>query len=228
MSQQRLPSVVKQFVLKDWALNRHFIVATIVCGAVALASLLLKREQTTVVGIVFLFITLIFMGSMIPGANILNERKRQSLPFVMSLPISSVQYTTSKLLSTIGMYMIAWLTLVIATIWLIAGPGVLPVGVIPMALILLTLPFIGMCLVTGVTMVGETEGWNIAANVVSNSSYGLIWYFITRTPSLMRDLPSKVPVWNRAVITFLVSEFALIAVILALTYYLQARKTDFL
>jgi len=145
----------------------------------------------------------------------------------MSLPISSVQYTTSKLLSTVGMYMIAWLTLVIAAIWLIAGARVLPLGVIPMALILLTFPFIGMCFVTAVTMVGETEGWNIAANVVSNSTYGLTWYFITRTPSLMHDLPGKVPVWNTAVTTFLVSEFALIAVILALTYYLQARKTDF-
>jgi hypothetical protein len=218
---------VKQTVLKDWQLNRPLILATIVSGAVSLALLLLKREPTTVVGSVFLIITLVFMGCMIPGSNILNERKKQTLPFVMGLPLSSVQYTTSKLLSTVGMYMIAWLTLVIATIWLIAGARVLPPGVIPMALILLTLPFIGTCLVTGVTMVGETEGWNIAANVVTNSTYGLTWYFITRTPSLMKDLPGKVPVWNHAVVTFLVSEFALIAVILALTYYLQARKTDF-
>jgi hypothetical protein len=227
MSEQKLPSVVKQLVLKDWQLNRSLIAITIICGAIELAALLLKREPTTVVGSVFLFITLIFMGCMIAGANILNERKKQSLPFVMSLPISSIQYTTSKLLSTIGMYMIAWLTVVIVTIWLIAGARVLPPGVIPMALILLTLPLIGTCLVAGVTMVGETEGWNIAANVVSNSTYGLTWYFITRTPSLMHDLAGKVPVWNSAVTTFLVSEFALIAVILALTYYLQARKTDF-
>ena len=124
------------------------------------------------------------------------------------------------------MYLFAWLPLVIATIWLIAGPGILPPGVIPMAMILLTLPFIGMCIVTAMTMVGGTEGWNLAANLVCNSSYGFVWYFITRTPSLMRDLTGQLPVWNSAVIKFLVSEFALIAVILALTYYLQARKTD--
>ena len=227
MSQQKLPSVVKQLVLKDWELNRHFIVTTIVCGAAELALLLLKREPVTVVGITTLLITLIFMGCMIAGSNILNERKKQSLPFIMSLPISSVEYTTSKLVSTVGMYLIAWVPLVLATVWLIAGPRILPPGVIPMALIVLTLPLIGFCVVTAMTLVGETEGWNLAANVVSNSSYGLTWYFITRTPSLMRDLTSKVPVWNSAVVTFLVSEFALIAVILALTYYLQARKTDF-
>ena len=76
MSEQKLPSVVKQLVLKDWQLNRSLIAITIVCGAIELAALLLKREPTTVVGIVFLLITLIFMGSMIPGSNILNERNR--------------------------------------------------------------------------------------------------------------------------------------------------------
>jgi len=227
MSQQKLPSVVRQLVVKDWELNRHFIVTAIVCGAATLALLLLKREPVTVVGSTTLLITLIFIGCMLPASNILNERKKQTLPFVMSLPISSFQYTTSKLLSTVGMYLIAWLPLVTATIWLIAGPRILPAGVIPMAMILLTLPFIGMCLVTAMTMVGETEGWNLVANLVCNSSYGFVWYFITRTPSLMHDLTSKVPVWNSAVVTFLVSEFALIAMILALTYYLQARKTDF-
>lgn len=227
MSQQKLPSVVKQLVLKDWELNRHYILTTIVSGSAALGFLLLKREPFSVIGSVTLLITLIFIGCMLAGANVLNERKRQSLPFIMSLPISSVQYTTSKLLSTVGMFLIAWLPLVIATIWVIVGSRVMPLGVIPMVLILLTLPFIGLCLVTGMTMVGETEGWNVAANLVCNSSYGFVWYFITRTPSLMRDLTSKVPVWNSAVVTFLFSEFALIAVILALTYHLQARKADF-
>jgi ABC-2 type transport system permease protein len=227
MSQQKLPSVVKQLVLKDWELNRHFIAITIVCGTAVLALLLLKREPVTVVGSTTLLITLIFIGCMLPASNILNERKKQTLPFVMSLPVSSFQYTTSKLLSTVGMYLLAWLPLVIATIWLIAGRGILPPGVIPMAMILLTLPFIGMCLITAMTMVGETEGWNVAANLVCNSSYGFVWYFITRTPSLMRDLAGKVPVWNSAVVTFLFSEVALIAVILAVTYYLQARKADF-
>src|SRR5262249_15633460 len=154
------------------------------------------------------------MGCLIAGSNILNERKKQSLPFVMSLPVSSVEYTTSKLLSTVGIYLIAWLPLVLATLWLIAGAGILRSRVIPVALIVLTFPLIGFCIITAMTLVGETEGWNLVANIVCNSSYGLVWYFITRTPSLMHDLTSKVPVWNRATVTFLISEFALIAVTL--------------
>lgn len=227
MSEQKMPSVVKQLVLKDWQLHWRLIAGTIVCGAAALALVLMKREPYSVVGSVVLLSSLILVGCLLPASNILNERKKQSLPFVMSLPISAVQYTTAKLLSTVGMFLIPWLALVIAAISVVFGRGIFPRGAIPIALILFTLPFIGLSLITSATMVGETEGWNIAANIVCNSSYGFVWYFITRTPSLMRNLMSKRPVWDSVAVTFLVSEFGLIAVILALTYYLQARKTDF-
>jgi hypothetical protein len=227
MSEQAMPSVVKQLVLKDWQMHRRHLIGTIVWGAAALALLLVKREPFSVVGCVFLVIALILFGCLLPASNILNERKKQSLAFVMSLPVSSFQYTTAKLLSTVGMFLVAWLTLVIAAFWVIFVQGVFPLGAIPITLILLMFPFIGLSIITGMTMVGETEGWNLFANIICNSSYGLTWYFMTRSPSLMRDLKSEVPVWNHTVVTFLVSEFALIAVVLALTYYLQARKTDF-
>jgi len=220
-------SVVRQMVWKDLQLHRPHIIATLVCGAAALALLLLKHEGSTYFGAVTFFIALILVGCLLAASNILNERKKQTLPFVMSLPISSIQYTTAKLAGTVLMFLIPWLTLVIAAIWLIAVKGVFPHGTIPMALIVLTLPFVGFCAITAMTLVGETEGWNIAANVIFNSSYSLVWPFIAGTPSLVGDLGKKEPVWNGAVLTFLGCEFAAIVLILAITYYLQSRKRDF-
>jgi hypothetical protein len=78
-----------------------------------------------------------------------------------------------------------------------------------------------------VALVLETENWVMATSMVSNTSYGLTWYFITRTPALMRDLDNRQAVWNSAVVTFLGSELTLVALTLALTYYLQSRKRDF-
>lgn len=219
--------VTKQMILKDWRLHRDAIVWTLGCGVLALAMLLFKTETTVVVGSVCFFIALIMVGCMLPAVNILNERKKQSLPLLMSLPISSVQYTTAKLLSTVGMFLVPWLTLAIAAVWLITGRGIFPHGAIPMALILLTLPVIGFCLITGITLVGESEGWNAAANVVCNSSYGLVWYFIGRNPALTANWGSSVAVWSPSVLTFLGVEFGLVAVILGLTFYLQSLKRDF-
>jgi ABC-2 type transport system permease protein len=224
---QTRSTVIKQLILKDWQLNRRYIVLTILFGVAALGLLLAKRAPITVVGGSTLFIAIILVGCFLPALNILNERKKQTLPFLMSLPISAIDYTTVKLLGTVGMFLVPWLTLVVAAASLILVKGVLPHGVIPMTLIVLTLPFIGLCLITAATLVGETEGWCVAANVVCNSSYGLIWYFIAQTPSLMRDLPGPRPVWSSAVLTFLGCEFASIALVLSVTYYLQSRKRDF-
>jgi ABC-2 type transport system permease protein len=220
-------SVAKQMIWKDVQLHRFQIASTIVCGVAALALLFAKREPFSVVGSVALFIALIYIGCLLPSTNILNERKKQTLPFMISLPISTMQYTTAKLASTVGIFMIPWLTFVIAAFWLIGVQSVFPHGAIPMALILLMLPFLGTCIITAMTLVGEAEGWFMTANVLCNSSYGLTWYFLIRTPSLAHDLTGNHAVWNSAVLTFLFSEFAAIVAILALTYFLQSRKRDF-
>ena len=102
-----------------------------------------------------------------------------------------------------------------------------PPGAIPIVLIVAGMPFVGLCLMTGACLVGESEGWGVAANVACNSSYGLSWYFMGRIPGLMADVKSPVPVWNPTVLKFLGTEFFLIVLILGLTYFIQSRKRDF-
>jgi ABC-type Na+ efflux pump permease subunit len=220
-------SVVRHLILKDWQLNLPLIVMTLAGGGIALAIVLLGGETATVVGGVWFFVALIIFGCFLPSSNIVNERKKQTLPFLMSLPISPVQYATAKLISTVGMYVLPWLMLSIASLWLIAGRGVLPHGVIPVVLVLLMLTFLGFCITTGTTLVGESEGWYIAATIVCNSSYGLIWYFMVRIPSVTHDLTSRAVVWNSTVLTMLGGELGLIVLILGLALYLQSRKREF-
>ena len=223
-----MSTVVRQLILKDWRLYRPLIFLTLEWGALALGALWLFRKETVfVVGSVLFFIALITVGCLLPGVSILNERKKQHLPFVMSLPISSIEYTTAKLVATVGMFLVPWTALGIAAMWLIGGAGIFPHGVIPVALILMMMPLVGFSMNLGVTLVGETEGWNIAANMVFNSSYGLIWYFMTTSPAIMADMKSPVAVWNSARLTFLGGELALVVLSVGITYYLQSKKQDF-
>ena len=220
-------SIVWQLILKDWRLNRLLLLLSIAAGLIALGLVLRGGEGPIVVGAVWFFIALILVGSMLPMSGIVNERKKQNLAFVMSLPVSSIQYTTAKLISTVGMFLAPWLTLLIAAVVLIETRGIVPPGAIPIAIILAGMPFVGLCLMTGAALVGESEGWGVAANVACNSSYGLVWYFMTRIPGLMADVKSPVPVWNPTVLKFLVGELGLIVLILGLTFFIQSRKRDF-
>ncbi|MGA7237498.1 MAG: ABC-2 transporter permease [Bryobacteraceae bacterium] len=220
-------SIVRQLILKDWRLNRLQLLFSIGAGVIAMSVALRGGEGPIVVGAVWFFIALILVGTMLPFSGIVNERKKQNLAFLMSLPVSSIQYTMAKLISTVGMFLAPWVTLVITAVVLIETRRIVPPGAIPMVLILAGLPFVGLCLLTGAALIGESEGWGIAANVACNSSYGLVWYFMGRIPGLMADIKSPVPVWNPTVLKFLGVELGLIVLILGLTFYIQSRKRDF-
>ena len=129
-------------------------------------------EVPFVLGSVWFFVAMLVLGSMLPVSAIVNERKKQTLAFVMSLPLSSIQYTTAKVVSTLATFLAPWLTLLISALVLIATRHVLPNGAIPMLFVVAMLPVVGFCIIFGTALVGESEGWAIAASVVCNSSYG--------------------------------------------------------
>lgn len=221
-------SIVSQLILKDCRLFRRPIALATIAGAVALVGSELGGETALVVGSVLFFIALILVGHMLPIAGIVNERKNHNLAFVMSLPVSFFQYTTAKLLSTLLMFLIPWLALASSAVLLIEVRGVVPPGVIPITLILILAPFAGMCVITGAALVGESEGWGVAANVLCNSVYGLFWYFLARNRVLMIHATGRTPVWDSTSLNILGCELVLIIVTLTVTYFLQSRKTDFI
>jgi ABC-2 type transport system permease protein len=220
-------SVTGHLIAKDWRLYRQQILFSIVAGAIGLAVVQWGTEPAAVVGSVWFFIALIMVGTMLPLGGIVNERKKQNLAFVMSLPISSMQYTTSKLVSSTGMFLVPWVTLVISAVLFIEVRHLFPHGVIPLLLILAMMPFVGFSLITAAALIGESEGWGIAANVACSSSYGLVWYFLTRIPALMVNAKSPVAVWNSTVLDVLGVELGLVVLLLGLTYFVQSRKSDF-
>jgi len=217
--------VVRQLILKDWRLHRLPLILSLAGGAAALVVAQLGGPTPFIVGGAWFFIALMIFGSLLPTLSVVNERKKQNLAFLMSLPISSVQYTTSKLVSTLGMFLAPWLMLVIAALLLVQERGLLPHGAIPLILILAMLPLIGFCLIEGGAFINE--GCGIAATVVCNSSYWLAWYALVQIRAVTDSLKSPVAVWNPTVLTILSGEFAFVALILGITFYLQSRKRDF-
>jgi ABC-2 type transport system permease protein len=220
-------SVVARLILKDWRLQRLPILLSIVGGVIALTAVQFGGETPMIIGAVWFFIVLILVGTMLPLVGIVNERKKQNLAFLMSLPISPLEYTAGKLVSTVGMFLVPWLTLVTVALLLIETRGIVPHGAIPITLILAALPFVSLSLLTGAALVGESEGWGMAVNVICNSSYWLVWFFLSRIPALMENVKGSIAVWNSTAVTILSSEFGFIALILGLTFYLQSRKRDF-
>jgi hypothetical protein len=221
-------SVIGHLVLKDWRLNRLLISVALGVGVVALVLTLSGGEALRLLGAVWFFVVMCVLGSMLPAAVILNERKKQTLAFIMSLPVSSVQYSIAKVVSNWAMFLVPWVTLLISALILIETRHIAPRGVIPMMLILAMLPAITFCLISAVALVGESEGLLIAATILCNSSYWFVWYLLARIPSLTANWTGPMAIWSPAARTVLLGEVGLIVLILALTLFLQSRKRDFI
>jgi ABC-2 type transport system permease protein len=220
--------VIRALVLKDWRLHRPQITFSITAGVIALAILQLKNEIAFTIGAVWFFISIIVLGSGLPISNVINERKKQNLAFLMSLPMSAAQYARAKLISTLGMFLVPWVTLVIAASILVLRRPETTNGMIPVMCILFGLPLVGFSVVAGAALASESEGWTMGANLVCNSSYGLGWYLIIRIPAINGNLKSPVAIWNSPVLMILGGEVATILVMLGITFYMQSRKRDFI
>ena len=220
--------VIGRLILKDWRLSRLLISSTLGVGLVALVLTQSAAETPRLLGGVWFFVALCVLGSMLPASAILNERKKQTLAFVMSLPVSSVQYSIAKIVSVWAMFLLPWLTLLISALLLIETRHIIPHGVIPMLFIVAMLPFIGFCLISAAALVGESEGWLMAASLVCNSSYWFGWYLLARIPSLTAHWRGPVAIWNPTARAVLSAELGVIVFTLALTLFLQSRKRDFI
>jgi hypothetical protein len=168
---------------------------------------------------------LILLGIMLPHLSVVAERTKQNLPFVMSLPISVMDYTTAKILANLAMFLMLWLAIVISVLVVFSAAGLY--GVIPVAIVVAFAPFVQFIVMLGTALVSESETITNWIMGVGNVSYSLLWFLLIRIPSVRADMSGPAAVWSPLILSILAVEVGAIVVTLGLTFYLQSRKTDF-
>ena len=217
-------TLVLRLIAKDWYLSRLPLAFIATAGALSTALLYLRNSTTGVVAMISAIITLVFLSILLPQLTVLHERKERNLPFAMSLPISTMEYTAAKVLGNLSAFVALWLavsTAVLGTLWA-AGFG----GIVPLGVVIAFVPFVSFSLLLGVSIVSESEFVAMVVMGACNVSYSFAWLAISRF-ELLKDASGPVPIWNERILVILVAEIVVIAATLALTFYLQSRKTDF-
>ena len=219
--------IVYELIRKDWELNRVAVGAGMILGILAIGITFFGGTVPAVIGIACFYTVMGVFGSILPK-NIYEERKNQTMAFIMSLPVSAIEYSIAKMISTIGIFLLFWLTLVGVAATMILTRKEIPDGLIPLMLVLSSQILLGFVLICSVGMVKENESWVIATVILVNVSYSLGWYLLIRIPEIGRDAFHPKIVWNPILVTTLGVEFTLIALLLGLTVFLQTRKRDFI
>lgn len=222
-----MSSLIPALIRKDLQMTWVFPVLAVATGCGALALFYFGGQPVALSGIIAFFIVLVMLG-VTPNVLIMNERKKQTLAFVMSLPVSGSQYALAKLAAAFGMFFVPWVLLVALALLLIVSTGDMPNGVIPLFFALALLPLIGFLVTTSVAIVSESETWSNVTMGAVNISYSFVWIVIMAVPGLLADVGSPVPVWNETIRAALGIELGVIAAIVGSTLCLQSRKRDFI
>lgn len=220
--------MIKRLILKDWYLQRWAILGSVLGGAVALGIVCIGGKAAFMVGLILLITALIAVGAQLGFTTMVQERKEQTLAFVMSLPISNTDYTVAKLLGTVVIFLVPWLLLVLGSFALFAVPHGIPHGLFPFTAIMATEILVNTCLIISVALVTESQGWTVGALMVGNISVNLIGYYIAHLPGIAKGMAGSSVMWSWTASVALVVELAVIALTLCLTFFLQSRKRDFL
>jgi ABC-2 type transport system permease protein len=221
--------MVWRLIWKDWYLNRAGILASLTGGVVTLALVAaLRASQIAIIlGVIVVVTILIGMGAMVMMSAAI-ERKQQTLPFVMSLPITYREYTTAKIVGGMLIFQVLWVALVAAIVaTILLAPG-FPHGVIPFVVIMSVEILVSTCLITVVSVTSESQGWTTASAQVGALSLNLIGWSIVRLPGIGGTMGAATMQWSRTATVLLVAELALIVLMLAIAFFVQSRKRDFI
>jgi ABC-2 type transport system permease protein len=220
-------NIVRLLVLKDWYLNRWLILGSLASSALALGVIIFTGKAGFYIGTILLVTVLVVAGAQLAISSVITERKEQNLAFIMSLPISFREYTLSKILANVLIFLVPW-TIVLSAclIILLAAPGATH-GLVPYVTIMCAYLLVSTCFILCVTLTTESQGWATAAIIASNVGFNVVGYLVAHIPPIAATMFGPKVMWDSSSVGLLFAEFAAVLLLLALTFFVQSRKTDF-
>ncbi len=218
--------VIRLLFLKDLFLSRKFLFGYLVGGLVAAGITCIPNQAASYVGFILMITVAIAAGIHFIGNLMLGESTDQTRMFVMSLPISLLDYSLGKISVVITTYLMPWTVMfagstICAFIFPWANRGSV---VVLTAIFLFLLSSFMVQLVTAI--VSESVGWTIGIMVACNVMLNLFLMKLFEVPEVAEIVESDVVIWPTAVIQILIIEAIVIAASLAIAIAFQTRKRD--
>jgi ABC-type transport system involved in multi-copper enzyme maturation permease subunit len=219
-------SIVWRLIAKDLYLYRWLIAGSLAAGFV---SLFLRRVEALSdnVGLILFLTAIVALGIFIAMYGILSERKEKSLLFVLSLPVSTMQYTIAKIAASLIAFVIPWLTLTLTILGLSVAFDPPPDGGIPFTVAMMLFFLANFCVLMALLLVTGSEYWAIAGILGTNFGVAVYMNVVSNLPGIVEHRDGPVAVWSSSVLAIIGIEAAVVALSLGLAFYVQSRKKDF-
>lgn len=215
---------IRILFLKDLFLSRRHLFAYFVGGLAASALACTPNATLAFVGFILVITVAIAAGIHLIGTLMLAETTDQTRLFVMSLPISLLDYSIGKISVVLTTYLIPWtamFTCLIMATFVMGKQG--NVAVLPAIFLYLLCAFM-LQLVTAV--VSESVGWTICVMVGCNVGMNVFLMQLFANAEVVEVIKSDVLSWPSIVLQIIGVELLIITVALATAFLFQTRKRD--
>lgn len=221
-------SIVGQLIQKDWHLYRGPLSFYVLGGLASLWIFTFGGWVAINIGAIVLISIIAVIGIHMIFANILHERKDQTLPFIMSLPVSFMEYTTAKVLSIGIVAGGAWGLLFVSILGLTALFEAVPNGVIPYVVMVMLYMLQIYAVLMAVALVTESEPVTVVTMVLLNTSISIFMIGTGTNAAIGPHIEGPTAIWNSTSLGIVAIELAVIALAVFLTFFFQQRKRSYL
>lgn len=220
--------MITLLILKDLFLSRRLLFAYFLAGLASAGMACLPNETMAFVGFILVVTTSIGMGMHLIGELILEERKRNTLAFMMSLPVSVTEYSTAKILVVLMTFLIPWSSMLVGSVFLIAVLPWSKDGILgPTVLIFFEL-FASFAVQLITAIVSESIGWTIAIMVAGNVFLNLFLIKLFSSPEISEVMKTDIFRWTPLMSQVLSAEIAVIVLSVVIALAIQSRKRCFI
>ncbi len=219
-------AIIYKLVGKDWQLFKWYVLIYVVLGSLSAALMSLPYGLAYYSGMVALITVLIGASAHLAIHTVITEKKENQLTFLMGLPMDVMDYTLSKLVGNLFIYLVCWGAVMASTVAVILLTD-LPNGFLPTALILGTEILLATTILLCIGILTGSEAITIITMVVLNLLFNLFMFSVVSLPDVGPHIPSETAVFNATVYKVLAAEVLAILALLCVTIYIRSRKACF-
>lgn len=220
-------NMIKLLIIKDWQIYQKQLAAYVAGLLLALSLIGTSQPWPFYLGAMLLIVLLVSTGYFGIGTSLLTERKEQTMPFIMSLPVTPVDFFWGKLLANLTIFLVPFTLVVVGTTFLVLFTP-LPDGLLVYALLIYFFMLMSFCVSLSVAIAVESEGWNVFTMMAMMTILNPFIFGIGRIEAIGANVQTNNIVWSLPALGILAGELLVIVLALGVTSWIHSRKTAFL
>jgi ABC-type multidrug transport system permease subunit len=218
--------VIRLLMQKDWQLFQKQLAALVLAGVVALTLIGLAKPWAFYLGSLLLIVALVSVACFAISTSLLVERKEQTLAWVMSLPVSPLDFAVAKLAGNLLTFGLPFVMIGLATLGTVLFTP-LPDGLVVLAVLVFGHILLAYSLSLSVAMSVESEGWNTFVMIASMVLINPFMMGISQIDSIKSTYNSASIEFSAAAIAILGAQLFTSVLLIGLTAWRHGRRAAF-